>query len=172
MALVDHDQAVAAEEPVEILDRFQALDHRQIDEAAAAAELTDLLRGQTEKLLQLDPPLLEQRLTVREHERRDSAGGDHGAPHHRLAGTGWSHEHTRGVGEQLGHGGRLLRGQSALELEVDAGVRWSSVFGSQPAARVPDGGLDLFEQATRHVQVRQVFLVAADQPRCPVGGEP
>ena len=176
VAFVDHDQAVTAEEPVEILDRFQALDHRQIDEArplaAATAELADLLPGQTEELSELDSLLLEQRLPVREHERRHGAVGDHGAPHHRLAASRRSHEYAFVVGEHLGHGGRLLRGQDALELEVCAGVCRSPVVGNQPAARVPDGRLDLFEQPAGKVQVGQVFLVAADQARRSVGGEP
>jgi hypothetical protein len=42
-ALVDHDQAVGAEERIEIVDRFEALDRRQIDVpgplAPAAASL-------------------------------------------------------------------------------------------------------------------------------------
>src|SRR5947209_2585105 len=48
VALVDHDQAVLAEERFELVDRLQALDHRQIDDASqlapAAAFLADLLR--------------------------------------------------------------------------------------------------------------------------------
>ena len=52
VALVDHDQAVVGEEGVEIVDRFEALDHRQVDDpgqlASAAAFLADLLRGEAE----------------------------------------------------------------------------------------------------------------------------
>ena len=94
----------------------------------------------------LRSPLLEQRLSVREHERRDGALGDHGAPHHCLAASGWSHQHASVMGEHLGHGGRLLRRQGAVELELRAGVCWSPVVGDQPAACVLDGRLDLFEQ--------------------------
>lgn len=52
VALVDHDQTVAAEERVEIVDRFEALDHREVDDpgqlAPAAASLADLLRREAE----------------------------------------------------------------------------------------------------------------------------
>ena len=55
VALVDHDQPVAAEERVEVVDRFEALDHREVDDAGqlapAAAFLADLLGREVEQRL-------------------------------------------------------------------------------------------------------------------------
>jgi len=56
-------------ERFEVVDRLEALDHRQIDDdgelAPAAAALPDLLRGETEQRLELCSPLLEQWLAGR-----------------------------------------------------------------------------------------------------------
>ena len=49
VALVDDDEPVGAEERFQVVDRLEALDHRQVDDAgalaSAAAALADLLRG-------------------------------------------------------------------------------------------------------------------------------
>ena len=52
VAFVDHDQPVAAEERVEVVDCFEALDHREVDDPGqlvpASAFLADLLRREIE----------------------------------------------------------------------------------------------------------------------------
>src|SRR6266508_1561117 len=66
VALVDQDQAVAAEERLEVADGFEALNHRKVDDPAqsapSAADLADLLRGEAEQRLELCTPLLEEGL--------------------------------------------------------------------------------------------------------------
>jgi hypothetical protein len=53
VAFVDHDLAVDAEERLEVVDRLEALNHREVDRPfplpSAATELAYLLRGETEQ---------------------------------------------------------------------------------------------------------------------------
>ena len=98
MALVDHDQAIAAEERFEVVDGLEALNHREVDGsgefAPSAADLADLFRGESEQRLELCSPLLEERLAVGEDERRKPPRGDHGARDHGLARSRRSDEDT------------------------------------------------------------------------------
>ena len=61
---------------------------------------------------------------------------------------------------------------TAVKRERQQRVGWSPVVGHEPATRARDRILDLMEQAARKMEVGQVLLVAADQPRRLVGGEP
>jgi hypothetical protein len=71
MALVDDDLPVVAEHLLGVVDP-DALDHGEVDDAApslaTAAELPDHFPGQTEATLELQTPLVEQRLAVDQDE--------------------------------------------------------------------------------------------------------
>jgi hypothetical protein len=85
VAFVDHHGAVALQQLLRVVQTAQALDHGEVDHAgrlgSAAADLADLVGRQAERLDQLDPPLVQQRLAVHQHQGRQAPGGDDGGPH-------------------------------------------------------------------------------------------
>ena len=168
VAFVDHDQPVATEECVEVIDCFEALDHCEVDDsgelAPAAAFLADLLRGESEQCRELSAPLFEQWLAVCEDERRELPLRDQRARDDGLAGSGWRDENAVIVREHCENCGRLERGQLPAKLERQRHVGWPAVIGDEPATRARDRIFDLAKQATRDAEVGQVLFVAADQP--------
>ena len=175
VALVDHDQAVVAEERVEVVDGLEALDHREVDDpgefASSAADLADLFRGESEQRLELCSPLLEERLAVGEDERRQPPRGDRGAGDHGLARSRRGDEDTIVVREHGGQGCLLKRRKRPGESQRQRVVRRAAVVDHEPASGRRDRDVELFAEPARQLQVRQRLVVTADQPRCLMGRE-
>jgi hypothetical protein len=175
VAFVDHDGAVALEQSLRVVEAAQALDHGEVNHAgrpvSAAADLSDLLRRQAERLDQLAPPLVQQRLAVHQHQRRQVSGGDDGTPHDGLARPGRCHQHTVVVAEHGVHGRCLQGSQPAVEAERQWGEARSVVGDDEFAAGVAKQRSQLLQHAPREVEMAEILLVALDEPGCLIGGE-
>ena len=130
------------------------------------------LDGRSSSVCELSAPLLEQWFAVGEDERRQLPFSDQCAGDHCLAGSGWRDENAVVVREHRAGCVRLQRAQLAAKHERQLRVGRSAVVGHEPASGVRDRVLNLAMEATWKMEVGQVLLVAADQPRCLVGGEP
>ncbi len=177
VALVDHDQAVAAEERFEVVDRLEALDHRQVDDpgefAPSAADLADLLRGESEQRLELCSPLLEQRLAVGEDRASAACRAAISAQAITVLPVPGGATRTPSSFASIGGQGCLLKRRQARRRNSSGSRscvgRRSSITSRLPAAR--DRIVELLAEAARQLQVRQRLVVTADQPRCLMGRE-
>ncbi len=106
-----------------------------------------------------------------EDQRRQLAFRDQRAGDHRLAGSGRGDEHAVVASEHRRDCLLLLRRQLAVELERQPFGCRPPILDHEPATGACNRLLGLGVQAARKVEVGQVFLVAADQPRRLVGGE-
>ncbi len=88
MAFIDDDESVPRGELSHIITPGEALDHDHIHYtlrlAAASTQLADFLGIEFEVGHQTVPPLVDQRLSVHEDERRNVVPGDEPAADHRL----------------------------------------------------------------------------------------
>ncbi len=100
VALVDDHLAISRDEVGEATQPHETLDHRHIQapvgRVLAGADLADSLGGQAEEHGQLGNPLIEERLTVDQHERApgsrcDQIRADYGLAH------AWRHDEQTDV---------------------------------------------------------------------------
>ena len=123
MTFIDDDQAVRGGEFGEVVASGEALDHRDVDDAAgavaASAEPADLVGSEVEMGDESVLPLFDKGLAVGDHQRRDAMRRDERATDDGLAGTGWRDQHPEIVVCQHVDRGRLLWRQGRGELRLD-----------------------------------------------------
>ncbi len=173
VAFVDDDESVGAEERSQVVDRLEALDHCQVDDAgqlaSAAASLPDLLGRKPEQNLELGAPLVEQWFAVGEDQGRQLPFRDQRACHHGLAAAGRGDEDAALVLEHRRECCLLNRRQFARELERQLLWDRTPILDREAAPGAFNRILELAEQAAREAEMRQVLVVAANQPRRLVG---
>ena len=153
MALVDDEVAVVGDE---IFDRplaDEALNEGDVERAAEAlspaAQATDLLWGNVEKLRQALHPLLEQLLAMHEDEGVDAAVSDHPCREDSFS-EGGSGGEDASVVRQHGFSGQLLIfTQSALEREIDCLAFKSFVPQEEFDTQILQKSAGVFKAATR-----------------------
>lgn len=123
VTLVDDHVAVSRNEIFHLSLADQALEHRDIQEAVwlllPSTDLTDVLRLDAEKLLELAFPLIKQRLTVNEDECASCPCSDEVGSHHGLPHTWRGDENSVVIVQQRSNGLLLHRGQLPVELVLE-----------------------------------------------------
>ncbi len=173
MALVDDHVAVIADAVIHHTLSDQTLNQRHVELAVGfplpAADAADGARRQSEKRGQPVDPLIEQLLSVDEHEGADPAFGDQPRGHHRLAERRRRRQHTGVVGQQCLGRGLLFRSQFTVERDIERLTSTSFVPNGQRDMQVVEQMSAVRQAAAWESKVMGMLLGTGDDPRLVVG---
>ena len=149
-----------------------ATSRRPLGLALAAADDADLLLRDAQELRELRDPLVEERLSVDQHERRDSTFRDQVGGEDGLARPGRRDDDADVVGEDRLGGATLHVEQLAAEAEGGAVPGDPLVSKGCRRPPVPEQLDRVLVAAAREAQERALLRGAGDDAGRPVRGEP
>ena len=177
VALVDDEVAVVGHAVVHDALAHQALNERHVELPVGLRFPPPIrpirLRGSTEKRRQALHPLIEQLLSMHEHQRVDAALGDQPRGDDRLAEGGRGGQHTGVVRQQRVRGGLLFRPQFAVEDDIERLARHIVRRESRRSIlEVVEQVAQVLQTAARQAEVMRMVLGTGDDARLVVGRQP
>jgi hypothetical protein len=140
VAFIDDDVPVVRDEIVNAILAHQALNHRDVEPSVrltlTAADLSDILIGNTKKHRKLRNPLLEQRLSVDENQCVAGALRDEIGPENGLADAGWADKDAAIMRKDLARRNALTLSQLALEVDLKWCAITSLIVNRERAAKI------------------------------------
>ena len=158
VALVDDHMAVRRDEVVDAPQAHETLDHRHIQAPSecmlAGADLADSLGGEAEEHGQLGNPLIEERLTVDQHERAPGSRCDQIRANYGLAHAWRRDEQTDVLAKQSPCGLLLNRRELALKGEIQGLPLAALILDDKGASMFPQ---DLLESSSATAREHDVL---------------